>query len=97
MLVLSACETARGANKQGEGLIGLTWAAFVAGVPTQVVSQWSVDDEATAQLMGGFYQELKRGLSKDAALRQAALTIMRDGKHQHPFYWAPFLLMGDWH
>jgi CHAT domain-containing protein len=96
MIVFSACETARGVQKPGEGLIGLTWAAFVAGVPAQVVSQWSVDDEATAQLMGRFYQELQQGKSKDAALRSAALSLLHDGKHEHPFYWAPFLVMGDW-
>lgn len=96
LLVLSACDTARGVNTRGEGLVGLTWAAFVAGVPAQVVSQWSVDDAATAQLMGGFYEGLKQGKPKDAALRGAALALLRDGRRRHPFYWAPFLLMGDW-
>ena len=96
MIVFSACETARGARRQGEGLIGLTWAAFAAGVPTQIVSQWSVDDRATATLMGRFYRELRKGKSKDTALRTAALGMMGDGKHSHPFYWAPFLLVGDW-
>ncbi len=96
MIVFSACQTGRGAAHPGEGLIGLTWAAFAAGVPAQVVSQWAVDDAATAKLMGTFYAELKRGKSKDAALRTAALSLLRDGKHAHPFYWAPFLLLGDW-
>ena len=96
MIVFSACETGRGAAHPGEGIVGLTWAAFAAGIPAQVVSQWSVDDAATARLMGNFYAELKRGKSKDAALRTAALSLLRDGKHAHPFYWAPFLLLGDW-
>ena len=96
LIVFSACETARGEQRRGEGLIGLTWAAFAAGVPAQVVSQWSVDDEATAQLMGAFYANLKRGEAKDAALRHAALALRRDGRHDHPFFWAPFLIMGDW-
>ena len=96
LIVFSACETGRGAEQTGEGLIGLTWAAFAAGVPAQVASQWPVDDAATAQLMGNFYAELKRGKTKDAALRSAALALLRDGKHAHPFYWAPFLLLGDW-
>ncbi len=96
MIVFSACETARGARKSGEGMIGLTWAAFAAGVPAQIVSQWSVDDEATANLMGRFYRELRKGKSKDTSLRTAALNLMGDGKHSHPFYWAPFLLVGDW-
>ena len=51
MVVLSACNTARGGNTSGEGIVGLTWALFAAGAPTQVVSQWSVSDESTAQLM----------------------------------------------
>lgn len=96
MLVLSACETARGSQKPGEGLIGLSWAAFVAGVPTQVVSQWSVDDAATATLMGAFYRGVKQGMTKEVALRNAALSLLRDGTHSHPFYWAPFVLFGDW-
>ena len=96
MIVFSACETGRGAAHSGEGIIGLTWAAFAAGIPAQVVSQWAVDDAATAALMGNFYAELKRGKSKDASLRTAALSLLHDGKHAHPFYWAPFLLLGDW-
>ena len=96
MIVFSACESGRGAAHPGEGIIGLTWAAFAAGIPAQVVSQWSVDDAATAKLMGNFYAELKRGKSKDAALRAAALSLLHDGRHAHPFYWAPFLLLGDW-
>jgi CHAT domain-containing protein len=96
MMVLSACETARGAKQRGEGIIGLTWAMFAAGVPTQIVSQWAVDDAATAQLMGRFYRGLKQGKSKEEALRAAALSLLRNGKHHHPFYWAPFLVMGDW-
>ena len=96
LIVFSACETARGANQIGEGIIGLTWATFAAGVPAQVVSQWSVDDAVTASLMGAFYRGLKQGKSKDAALRDAALGLLRDGSHSHPFYWAPFVVMGDW-
>jgi CHAT domain-containing protein len=94
MVVLSACNTARGGKQSGEGIIGLTWALFVAGVPTQVVSQWAVDDASTATLMGAFYADLNSG--KSAALQSAELKLLRDGKHAHPYYWAPFTLMGDW-
>lgn len=94
MMVLSACNTARGGKQSGEGIIGLTWALFVAGVPTQVVSQWAVDDASTATLMGTFYSNLKSG--KSSALRTAELKLLRDKKHGHPYYWAPFTLMGDW-
>jgi CHAT domain-containing protein len=97
MVVLSACETARGARHAGEGIIGLTWALFVAGVPTQIVSQWAVDDAATARLMGGLYRSLKQGKTKEKSLREAGLALLRNEKYQHPFYWAPFVILGDWH
>jgi CHAT domain-containing protein len=96
MIVFSACNTARGSQQRGEGMIGLTWAAFVAGAPAQVVSQWAVDDAATARLMGRFYQRLRAGKAKSDALRDASLTLMRESKYKHPYYWAPFLVMGDW-
>jgi CHAT domain-containing protein len=96
MVVLSACETARGEKRAGEGVVGLTWALFVAGAPTQVLSQWTVSDESTAELMKRFYAQLRQGKPKGAALRAATLTMMKDGRHEHPFYWAPFVLVGDW-
>lgn len=96
MAVLSACETARGVNTDGEGVVGLTWALFAAGVPTQVVSQWKVSDASTPLLMEKFYSGLKRGEKKGQALRNAALKMMRDGKHAHPYHWAAFVLFGDW-
>ena len=96
LVVFSACETGRGARKRGEGMIGLTWAAMAAGIPSQVVSQWAVDDEATAELMKGFYGELRKGKPKDRALRTAGLSMLRKSNRRHPFYWAPFMLVGDW-
>jgi CHAT domain-containing protein len=96
MVVLSACNTGNGQKRSGEGIIGLTWALFVAGTPTQVVSQWSVSDQTTASLMKNFYARLKTGDTKGAALREADLQLMHDGVHSQPFYWAPFVLMGDW-
>ncbi len=102
LVVLSACNTARGEKRSGDGIVGLSWALFAAGAPTQVISQWSVDDRATATLMTRFYTQLKNGKSKGAALRSASLSLMRgktagnDPKWQHPYYWAPFILLGDW-
>jgi CHAT domain-containing protein len=96
LVTLSACDTGRGQKKSGEGVIGLTWALFVAGAPTQVVSQWAVNDQSTAELMKRFYAQLKSGQLKGAALRSAELEMMRNEAHAHPFYWAPFILMGDW-
>jgi CHAT domain-containing protein len=107
LAVLSACETARGRYGAGEGMIGLTWALFVAGVPTTVVTQWKVDSAGTRDLMVGFHRRL-RGASKAAksqaaksqvgkaeALRQAALKLMKNPATSHPFYWAGFVLVGD--
>ncbi len=102
LAVLSACETARGRYGAGEGMIGLTWALFVAGVPTTVVSQWQVESASTRDLMVSFH----RGLSSPAgsakakasgaeALRQAALKVMKNPATSHPFYWAGFVLVGD--
>jgi CHAT domain-containing protein len=96
MVVLSACNTARGEKRTGEGMVGLTWALFVAGAPSQVLSEWSVDDTSTATFMEQFYGGVVQGKSKATALRQAALDLMEDGQHGHPYYWAPFILMGDW-
>jgi CHAT domain-containing protein/Tfp pilus assembly protein PilF len=98
MTVLSACNTARGENRTGEGVIGLTWALFVAGCPTQVVSQWAVDDASTAMLMGQFYENLKvRKMGKAQALTEAESWLRKQNpKYRHPYYWAPFVLNGAW-
>jgi CHAT domain-containing protein len=99
--VLSACETARGRVGRGEGMIGLTWALFVAGVPTTVVSQWQVRSDSTAELMIGLHRELRRAGARSphtgtaAALRLAALAVKNDSRYRHPFHWAPFVVMGD--
>ncbi len=99
MVVLSACETARGRVGAGEGVIGMTWALFVAGSPTTVVSQWKVESASTTELMLEFHRSLKGGAkettSKAQALRQAALKLLRGTEYRHPFYWAGFVLVGD--
>jgi CHAT domain-containing protein/Tfp pilus assembly protein PilF len=101
MVVLSACETARGHLSDGEGVIGMSWALFIAGCPSVVVSQWKVDSARTADLMVEFHRNLlsqrNAGIkrpSKSEALRQAALKLIR-GPFNHPVYWASFVLIGD--
>lgn len=95
LVVLSACETARGRYGAGEGMIGLTWAFFVAGCPATVVSQWKVESASTARLMLAFHKNLRvNGLSPAAALRQAELALRHSEDFSHPFYWAPFVLVG---
>lgn len=95
LAVLSACETARGKIGAGEGVIGLSWALFVAGCPTTVVSQWKVESSSTRELMLEFHRQLKSGATKSEALRQAALQLMANKKFNHPFYWAGFIVIGD--
>ncbi len=97
LVVLSACETASGRIGAGEGVIGISWAFFVAGCRATVVSQWKVNSEATSDLMVGFYQQFKgvRPMSKASALRLAALKMLNDERYRHPFYWAGFILVGD--
>ncbi len=98
LAVLSACETARGKFDAGEGMIGLTWALFVAGVPATVVSQWKVESAATRDLMVAFHRRLRTPAAatpKAAALRQAALSLLKRPATSHPFYWAGFVLVGD--
>jgi CHAT domain-containing protein len=98
LVVLSACETARGKEYRGEGTVGLAWAFFVAGAPAVVVSQWSVADDATAALMEAFHRRVAAGSDRDRAesLRQAQLGLLKDRRTRHPFYWAPFVFTGDW-
>jgi CHAT domain-containing protein len=98
LAVLSACETARGRFGAGEGVIGLSWALFVAGVPATVVSQWKVESASTRDLMVAFHRQLRTGAAqttKAAALRQAALSVLKKPATKHPFYWAGFVLVGD--
>ena len=102
LAVLSACETARGRIGAGEGMIGLSWAMFIAGVPATVVSQWKVESMSTRDLMVSFHRALisqpeagKAKPTKTEALRQAALKLMKKPETTHPFYWAGFVLVGD--
>jgi CHAT domain-containing protein len=81
---------------RGEGVLGLTRAFLYAGTPTVVASLWNVNDTATAELMKAFYQNLKRGLPKGEALRQAKLQFLKGKPRswEHPYFWASFVLVG---
>jgi CHAT domain-containing protein/tetratricopeptide (TPR) repeat protein len=94
LAVLSACETARGRLGGGEGMIGLSWALLVSGVPTTVLSQWKVESESTSRLMIAFHENRQKNMSDAEALRAAALKIRKDPAFAHPFYWAPFIVIG---
>lgn len=97
LVMLSACETGLGKEKRGEGVIGLTRAFMYAGAPTVGVSLWSVADKSTADLMTDFYKRLLGGSSSPVTSMRAAQVAMIDGKkYSAPFYWAPFVLVGEW-
>ena len=102
LVVLSACDTARGRAGAGEGVMGLTWALFVAGSPATVVSQWSVESASTTRLMLAFHGAIKASLDrghdltgKARALQRASVSLLHDAQYRHPFYWAGFVLVGD--
>ncbi|MFV9506351.1 MAG: CHAT domain-containing protein [Oscillochloridaceae bacterium umkhey_bin13] len=92
LAVLSACETGMHAIEPGDEIFGLVRGFFAAGVSTLVVSLWTVDDSSTTDLMRHFYQALLQGQRPATALRQAQLASLQ--QHSHPFYWAPFTLIG---
>lgn len=95
LAVFSACETGRGEIVLNEGIIGLTRALQYAGARTIVASRWKVADQSTATLMVAFHRYLRQGLAKDEALRRAMALVRENRATAHPYYWAPFFLMGD--
>ena len=94
LLVLSACETARGDRNSALGLAGI---AVRGGARSTVASLWAVSDRATVELMTNFYRELAKGNnSKAEALRQAQISILKSDRFSHPFFWSAFILVGNW-
>jgi CHAT domain-containing protein len=98
LVVLSACQTGLGKEIKGEGLVGLTRGFMYAGAPRIVASLWKVDDQATSELMKRFYQGMlgPERLSAAGALRQAQLSIWKQKQWREPYYWAAFVLQGEW-
>jgi CHAT domain-containing protein len=97
LVVVSACQTALGKEVRGEGLIGLTRGFMYAGAPRIVVSLWNIDDEATAELMKRFYEVMAReNLRPAAALRAAQASMSKEPRWSAPYYWAGFILQGEW-
>ncbi|MDZ8066252.1 MAG: CHAT domain-containing protein [Nostoc sp. DedQUE08] len=93
LLVLSACETATGDKRAALGLAGV---AVRSGARSTLASLWQVDDKSTSVLMSEFYRQLTQdaNLSKAEALRRAQKFVLKD--KEHPFYWAPYVLVGNW-
>jgi CHAT domain-containing protein len=96
LVVLSACQTGRGRLAAGEGMVGLARAFLYAGAQSVAVTLWNVSDISTANFMRGFYTWQAAGASPLAALRQAKLEMLkRNDVTRHPYYWAPFVLVGN--
>jgi CHAT domain-containing protein/tetratricopeptide (TPR) repeat protein len=104
LVTLSACQTGRNVVGGGDELLGLMRAFLSAGAASLVLSQWAVEDRSTAQLMTTFYAKLAEGWSKGAALRCAQLQFIESqnstgdtaaNQYAHPYFWAPFFLVGD--
>jgi CHAT domain-containing protein len=92
LVVLSACDTGQG-RLTGDGVIGLSRSIIAAGVPSVIVSLWSIPDAPTAELMTEFYENFRKNPDKATALRQAMLTTKK--KHPNPAEWAAFTLIGE--
>ncbi|EDN70997.1 TPR repeat containing protein [Beggiatoa sp. PS] len=95
LITLSACDTAKGGDKAALGLAGIT---LKAGAKSALASLWQVDDKSTAELGAEFYRQLKlnQGITKAQALQKAQLKVIKMKEYQHPYYWAAFILIGNW-
>ncbi len=94
LLTLSACDTAIGDDRAALGLAGV---AVKAGARSALATLWSIGDKPTALLIPEFYRQLKnRSLTKAEALRRAQLMMLSDNRYQHPGFWSPFLMIGNW-
>ena len=102
LMTLSACQTGLGKISQGEGIIGLTRALLYAGARNLAVSLWKVGDKSTSQLMKNFYshfltlqQAPTTHLKYAQFLRQAKLSMLQEKTYSAPYYWSPFVLLGE--
>src|SRR4029078_5411263 len=95
LVVLSACETAVGEARSGDGVYGLRRAFVIAGAETQVMSLWKVNDTATREQMEAYYAGLLKGNGRSEAMRQVQLAMLHDPARAHPFYWASFVVGGN--
>jgi CHAT domain-containing protein/Tfp pilus assembly protein PilF len=92
LVTISACYSAGERSYAGEGLVGLSWAFFLAGAQNVIAALWEATDASTELLMDRFYDELQKGASPDVALRAAKLHLLHNSRFHNPFYWAPFQL-----
>lgn len=99
LVVLSSCDTSNGQVINGEGLLSLSWAFLASGGRSVAAAQWAVEEKATADLMLGFHRILRlEGKGTATALQTAQMQFLkRPAPFNHPFYWAAFVVIGDWH
>lgn len=99
LVVLSACDTARGRIGAGEGLIGMSWALFAGGCPSTVATLWKIGSTSASDLMVNFHEEWSRhqgdAYGKAQALREAQVRFIRGRERRHPYYWSAFVLVGS--
>jgi CHAT domain-containing protein/Tfp pilus assembly protein PilF len=96
LVTLSACETALSKIMGGDDLVGLSRGFIYAGTPSILATLWKVDDPATSKIMEYFYRNWKQGMSKPESLRRAQIALKNIPEFRHPYYWAPFVMIGDW-
>jgi CHAT domain-containing protein len=96
LVVLSACDTGVGEVKNGAGVYGLRRALALAGAETQVMSLWPVSDQGTRDLMIKYYKALQDGQGRGEAMRQVQLQMLKGEKRWHPYFWASFIVSGEW-
>ncbi len=94
LVTLSACETGRHVIGGGDELLGLTRAFLYAGAASLVLSLWKVEDASASCFMNHFYERLQQGDTKGSALREAQLHLLQSEEYNHPYFWAPFILIG---
>ena len=97
LVSLSACETGLGQLVRGEGMVGFTRALMYAGTPSMILSLWKVPDESTSDLFVNYYSKLQKnnGTNKYAPLREVQLEMIQSEKYSNPYYWAPFIFIGE--
>ena len=96
LVILSACESGLGQYYRGEGIVSLVRPFLALKVPTVIATLWSVDSQATAELMIDFHRERKiNNFGAGDALRNAQLRMAKNSSYQHPYYWAPFIMVGS--
>ncbi len=96
LVVLSACDTGVGEVRSGEGVFGLRRALVLAGAETLVMSLWPVSDQGTRDLMIAYYKSLQAGEGRSEAMRKVQIRMLADPQRQHPYYWASFIVSGEW-